>query len=343
MQHLGKREITDLQVNCNNIERSCEWKGTVGTLEEHLAKCDFSPLPCPNECIDDNMNIQYIMRKDLNKHETKECPQRAHECTFGKDGDKCIEKGTYYYITQIHDKVCEQKELLCVNIGCPKVMQRQHMNKHVKYECEHTVIACKHRTIGCIRGLKRKDMPAHELDDKLHLHMAIDTITALKENNDITLKEVEAMTIRFSDFQLKKESDKKFNSPFSFYANEYHMGLQVFPNGNKLAKGTCISLYVRIVEGKYDSQLSWPFLGSITLTLLNQLEDKNHHSNRAVLGERQNLRVGRDWGYTQFIAHSALGYDPVKNTQYLKDDTLYFRVKVKVDDHKPWLECKACM
>ena len=37
--------------------------------------------------------------------------------------------------------------------------------------------------------------------------------------------------------------------------------------------------------------------------------------------------------------HSALGYDAKKNTQYLKDDTLYFRVSVAVADHKPWLEC----
>ncbi len=25
--------------------------------------------------------------------------------------------------------------------------------------------------------------------------------------------------------------------------------------------------------------------------------------------------------------------------EYLKDDTLYFRISVKVSDHKPWLEC----
>ena len=28
----------------------------------------------------------------------------------------------------------------------------------------------------------------------------------------------------------------------------------------------------------------------------------------------------------------------VKNTQYLKDDTLYVGVSVEVSDHKPWLE-----
>ncbi len=28
--------------------------------------------------------------------------------------------------------------------------------------------------------------------------------------------------------------------------------------------------------GEYDSQLNWPLLGSVTFTLLNQLEDKIH-------------------------------------------------------------------
>ena len=74
--------------------------------------------------------------------------------------------------------------------------------------------------------------------------------------------------------------------------------------------------------------------------LLNQLEDKNHHQKIATLTAASNIQVGdRDtWGYAQFIPHSALDYDAVKNTQYLKDDTLYFRMSVEPADHKPWLQ-----
>ena len=43
------------------------------------------------------------------------------------------------------------------------------------------------------------------------------------------------------------------------------------------------------------------------------------------------------WDFMHFIPHSALAHDPVKNTQYLKDDTLYFRVSVEVAEQKPWL------
>ncbi len=51
------------------------------------------------------------------------------------------------------------------------------------------------------------------------------------------------------------------------------------------------------------------------------------------------MQVGSSRGCTQFLPHSSLCYDPATNPQYLLDDTLYFRVSVKVDNHKPWLVC----
>jgi hypothetical protein len=67
------------------------------------------------------------------------------------------------------------------------------------------------------------------------------------------------------------------------------------------------------------------FVGDVTITLLNQLEDNNHYTktiNLPATNPHDNL------GYPGFIAHSELAHDPLKNTQYLKDDTLYFRVSV---------------
>ena len=44
-------------------------------------------------------------------------------------------------------------------------------------------------------------------------------------------------------------------------------------------------------------------------------------------------------GFRKFTSHSKLMLNPAKNTQYLKNDTLYFRVSADVPDHKCWLEC----
>ncbi len=83
---------------------------------------------------------------------------------------------------------------------------------------------------------------------------------------------------------------------------------------------------VFVKEGKYDANVSWPFLGKVTITLLNQLEDKNHHSVTIVMDATENMRPGKSLGYHDYISQSELDYDPEENTQYLKDDKLCFRV-----------------
>ena len=86
-----------------------------------------------------------------------------------------------------------------------------------------------------------------------------------------------------------------------------------------------------------DSELKWPFTDHVSVTLLNQLDDANHHE---VLTTAQNTRE-EDYlfGAPEFIPHYDLSYYPFTNTEYLKDGTLYFRVSVNAYDHKPWLEC----
>ena len=73
--------------------------------------------------------------------------------------------------------------------------------------------------------------------------------------------------------------------------------------------------------------------------LLNQLEDKNHYQMiQDITTEDDAQPGGLALGFRKFIRHSKLGYDPGKNTLYLKDDALYLRMSVEAVDHKPWLE-----
>ena len=115
------------------------------------------------------------------------------------------------------------------------------------------------------------------------------------------------------------------------------MNIEVYVNGDSGDDGTALSLTAHAIEGQYDSQLNWPLVGSITITLLNQVEDKNHHSETLELTREVDMRVGCSSGH---CCNFHLDYDPNKNTQYLKDDTLYFRTAVAEEVHKqqPWLE-----
>ena len=142
-----------------------------------------------------------------------------------------------------------------------------------------------------------------------------------------------------SAYQSKKRANEQFTSP-SFYTspNGYHMEVDVDANGYSDSEGTHVSVFACTLEGKYDAELKWPFVGKVIITLLNQLEDKNHHTKTIFFTATDDYTRTDSWGRSQFIPYSALAHDPFKNTQYLKDDTLHFKVEVKVEDHKPWLQ-----
>ena len=65
----------------------------------------------------------------------------------------------------------------------------------------------------------------------------------------------------------------------------------------------------------------------IRVDLLNQLEDKKHYSKMMEFNENGEIE------FKPFIHDSELSHDPVNNTQYLKDNYLYFRIS---SDDIPW-------
>ena len=316
-------------MKCDNIERKCKWVGTIDTLEEHLAKCRFTLLPCPKECKDAD-GICYVMRKDLNIHLKRKCPHRDFTCKH------CREKGTYADISTTHDLKCPKKPIPCPE-GCNITMPRKRVLEHVTTECELSVTPCKYKRLGCSTELKRKDMAAHEEDDKLHLRMAMDTTVKLHD----LLERSKSFHFKLTNYHTRKDENETVRSPCHYISlNGYRMYMRVNANGDDEGKNTHVLVFVHIVKGDYDDQLKWPFIGTITITLFNRLEDKNHYVRTMNLTQERDLRVGWGRGYNKFIAHSELDYDPVNNTQYLKDDTLHFKVSASAEesDHKPWLE-----
>ncbi len=323
-------------MRCASRERGCLWSGTIGTLDTHLAICEYLLVTCPNKCEDDKDGGQtQLMRKDLEEHVQSRCLKRLFECPH------CGEKGTYSSITVEHDKVCSNKMVACPNkgSGCLSPVERGKTKQHVSV-CEFTEVACVYESLGCGVRMMRKDVEKHKREAReKHLDLALDTVSSREEQHK-TLSEGEALVFKLPGYASKKEENEIFYStPFYTHPGGYKLCINVDANGNGEGAGTHVSVYTKISKGLYDDQLPWPFKGAVTYQLLNQLADDRHHHLESIFDDSVDMQVGSCSGYPQFLPHSSLCHDPATNTQYLLDDTLYFRVSVKVDNHKPWLVC----
>ena len=345
-------------MGCANSERGCQWTGTVGTLDDHIASCQFALVPCPNKCEEDKGAGELLLiRKHLHQHLKKKCPKRAYKCPH------CREKGTFASITEDHDQVCEKKVVACPNkgSGCPLSMERGKTKEHVSRYCEYTEVACVYESLGCGVRMLRKDRKKHERSaSQKHFDLSMTTV----RNNTVTIKSLSEENKKLSDrvnllseqhrtlpereaaiFQLpgyasmKEKNERFYSTPFYTHPAGYKMRIRIYPNGCGHGKGTDVSVFIELLEGHYDNQLHWPFLGTVTYELLNQLKDANHRRVVSTFTARDSMRVYNSVGYPKFLPHSSLGHNPATNTQYLMDDTLYFRVSVKVDTNKPWLVC----
>ena len=327
---LGRRDVQDLRVQCSSVDRGCEWEGTVGTLEKHMTTCEYELVPCPKECKDDSDEVKQVQRKYLDEHLETSCPKRDHKCEF------CGEKGTYSDITKLHDNICKKKIVPCPSIDCPDKIQRQSIKRHLE-SCVYTEVPCKYQKLGCDIKMARNVISKHEeSEDTHHFHMALDTISALEDKlgSDV-LQSGESMTFRLTEFSKKRDKREAYLSPTIYVGihGYYHLQVEV----NTEYKGTeGISAHLKILEGRYDNTLSWPFIGSAKVTLLNQKENNDHIERKISFSDGY---VGNRLPFPNYISsYSDLGMNSWSNKCYLQDDTLYFKVSVEVSyKQKSWL------
>ena len=117
-----------------------------------------------------------------------------------------------------------------------------------------------------------------------------------------------------------------------FYSQEkgYRFHLEVYVAGD-LMDENCVSLFLYLMAGEYDDQLVWPLTGEFVIELLNWRENRAHLKKTFSCDGIDRAPVGLEGKqiiYDRFISHSLLSYDPVKNTEYLYEDCLRFRINL---------------
>ena len=185
--------------------------------------------------------------------------------------------------------------------------------------------------------ISHADLTEYLQDDCLRLRVSNTVVysTALLRKTPCWQKSLNQSVCEFTltEFSTCKQFNNNYYSP-PFYTHEilgYKMCLNVFANGNRAGEGTHVSIYATLMRGEYDRSLLWPFIGDITIKLLNWREDKRHHTMKLPINFSNGyVRVtqgvyGKSVGYPQFISHSSLPYDSTTNTEYLQEDCLRLR------------------
>ena len=150
-------------------------------------------------------------------------------------------------------------------------------------------------------------------------------------------RDIVPVTIKMAGFdELKKKGTTWLSRPFYTGRGGYKVCLSVDANGCGDGKGTHVSVFTCLMRGELDSHLKWPFRGTVTIQLVNQLEDKEHHTKTISYTDvipdtyAAQVTVGKQsntgWGWPTFLCHSELGLSVANNCQYLKDDCLIFRI-----------------
>ncbi len=136
-------------------------------------------------------------------------------------------------------------------------------------------------------------------------------------------------------YSVKKAANSGSSSKPIYISPGYRLQIFIFANGYGFFVGQQLSVYARLTD---EANSRPAFAGSVSFTLLNQLKDNKHMYKMAkFVSGKTDAQVAFNASILDFIPHSDLNLDRHRQTQYLKDDVLYFRVSIAIDDHKPWL------
>ena len=336
-----ERSLKEFEVWCISKKAGCDWKGKLGEYEQHLNRnpspenqltgCQFVEVECKHGC------GERFQRRYITSHQNKQCRMRPYSCEYCHDCDSTFED-----VTVTHYPECKKYPVSCPN-GCQEnLFERQELETHLKEECPLTEVNCPLHYAGCEVRLPRKDMPEHMKDMIAHLTLLATVTQTLQKENQELRREVKDLNVQKLglpvEYRVRKSEDTVYLPSFFTHSHGYQMSISIDFNGVGEAKGTHMSLFAYLMQGKYDDHLKWPFRGEITIQIVNQAGDTTHseqkisYNDKTPVGTADRVigkKSATGWGFRKFLAHTDLEYNAERNTQYMKDDIIIVRV-VKV-------------
>ena len=159
----------------------------------------------------------------------------------------------------------------------------------------------------------------------------------LSQSHKVKASQITPVDLIMTEFTERKENDDFwFSDPFYTHQSGYKLCLKVIPGGLGVGASKHVSVSVYIMKGEFDDSLKWPFRGDITLQLLDWAKDEVHCEKIISFNDKVDSdvsgRVTKDrqaeygWGNPEFVSHAELASGRAKKIEYLRNDSLKFRV-----------------
>ena len=350
-----------LQTECRNRTTPCEhcgkevpWNG----LENHFRTCQNFPVSC-GQC-----GRQNIVRKLMEDHLDKECPEMVMKCAFSVVG--CTFEGkratvdrhvddqlgshamdlakTFGAFMAIHNLGTEPRYNLpesasCVagasNVACscdPKASRHQQSKQTNELKRTISVVPgeVENREYALTTPNSRRQRPLLDLD-------------VLVWQLETKILEFEGRVCngtyiwRIQNYrQCRQEAisnpmSAMHSHPFYTSLYGYKMCLRINLNGVEGGVGKYIALFLHMMQGDYDNILEWPFCGKqITLSILNQSVAHGHISQTFHVEEdlRPFKRPTERRNYKGYGYADFARIDEVREPWHVKNDTMLVKVQI---------------
>lgn len=332
-----ERMVKNLTVTCSNHKSGCKWTGELRNLSSHLSStstsgCEHQVIPCPRKCGEN------VLRSQLTKHSNEDCINRKVECKF------CQIIGYYKIIIGSHYNECPKVKIPCPNNCAISSLMRSELQEHIK-RCPLQMVPCEYANAGCNQRVARKDIEIHKVTGmSQHLNLVNKKLSQLLEHVECK-DHIAPIVMKMANF-TKQET---WSGPcFYTHSNGYKLQLKVsvkHPSSNVFSifgvhnNPGCLSVSIVPIEGPFDDQLNWPMRARVSIRLLNQVQNSQHHSVTFQI-ERQRHETTPHCVEPFLNSSIKLTGQAGTQVQFLVNDALYFQVLVEllgVCQPKPWL------
>ena len=112
---------------------------------------------------------------------------------------------------------------------------------------------------------------------------------------------------------------------------EWKLGVRMYLNGVEGGSGRYVAIFVHMMKGEYDDLLEWPFVGRITLSILDQSDARYRTDISRIVQAKPNLMpFQKPIDTVSSVGYGFEMFAPIADVfgrSYVKNDKLFLKIE----------------